>query len=316
MAKVLFVYPNEGNSLRIPLAISILSACLKENGHEVYIFDPTFFRTNYGKDYELMESRNVVKKTEFENIIGELPQKDMRKELKKVINISKPDFVAISLIERNYVVFKNLLAIVKEEIPDVPLLVGGILPSLCPDLVLDDPQVDYICIGEGEKLIVDFADKIYDVKELKKIPNLCFKNGDTFIRNSCGPLTDLSKIPFQDWSGFDRRQLLKPFEGKIYRGGSFEFSRGCYKICKFCVAPQLRGIYSASGKKYHRIKKPGKAVEEIAIKKDQYDLEINAFCDTDFLAAVPVAVLSEFCELYKSDVGLPFMIQTSAETIT
>ena len=151
---------------------------------------------------------------------------------------------------------------------------------------------------------------------MKKIPNLCFKNGDTFIRNSCGPLTDLSKIPFQDWSGFDRRQLLKPFEGKIYRGGSFEFSRGCYKICKFCVAPQLRGIYSASGKKYHRIKKPGKAVEEIAIKKDQYDLEINAFCDTDFLAAVPVAVLSEFCELYKSDVGLPFMIQTSAETIT
>lgn len=316
MARVLFIYPNIGNSLRIPLGVSILSACLKENSHEVYIFDPTFLSCDFGKDYKLMESRGVVKETDFERMVGQIEEKDISEELRNKINSVQPDFVAISLIERNYSMFKRLLSVTKEVMPDIPVLVGGILPSIYPDILLNEPLVDFICIGEGEKLIVDFADNINDKEKLKSLNNLLFRDGDKIVQNELNPLTELKSIPFQDWEGFDERQLLKPFEGKIYRGGSFEFSRGCYKFCTFCVAPQLRGVYSNGDANYHRTKDPKCLVEEIAEKKKKYKLEINAFCDTDFLAGVPVKILKEFCDEYKKKVDLPFMIQASAEAIT
>ena len=46
MAKILFIYPNISGIRRIPLGISILSACLKDKGHRVELFDYTFYLKN------------------------------------------------------------------------------------------------------------------------------------------------------------------------------------------------------------------------------------------------------------------------------
>lgn len=316
MARILFIYPNVGNSLRIPLGISILSACLKGNNHDVCIFDPTFMRIDFVNDYKLMESRGVVKETDFEKIIGKIEEKNIHEELVKTIESFDPDFVAISLIEKNYLMFKELSRVVKKTRPYIPVVVGGILPTIYPNILLNEPNVDYICVGEGEKFIVDFANNINNIEKLKKIPNLWFKEGDKVVKNELGPLTSLNGIPNQDWSGFDKRQLLRAFEGKIYVAGSFELSRGCYKLCSFCVAPQLREVYSDHAPKYHRIRNPELVIHDIVAKKKEYGLEINSFCDTDFLSGVPADLLQDFCNLYKSKVGLPFLIQTSPESIT
>ena len=43
----------------------------------------------------------------------------------------------------------------------VPVIVGGPHPTFFPQ-ILEDPVVDYICVGEGEETIVEFAEAIIE----------------------------------------------------------------------------------------------------------------------------------------------------------
>lgn len=314
--KALFVYPNFETSLRIPLALAIFSAILKERGHEALIFDPTFMSSRYDADFRLMESREVVKRTKLEQVIGDLPEKDILEELDCAIKQFRPDIIAFSLLERNYHTFKRLLKHIKRMCPETPILVGGILPSIYPRLLVEDPEVDWVCVGEGESLIANLADLWPDREAIQRLPNLwCRRNGQ-IVKNPLAPLEDMEKVPDQDWQEFDARHLYKPFEGKVYVGGSFEWSRGCMNRCSFCVGPALREVYQARGPQYHRTKSVNKIINEIETKTQQYGLTLNAFCDTNFLQGIPKPMLADFCRQYQRKVGVPFIMQTSAESIT
>lgn len=313
--KICMVYPNHGTCLRIPLALAILQAVLKQDGHEVVIFDTTFMSSEYGADYKLMESRGVVKKTPLEERIGVVEEKDIAREFVRVLDDFRPDMLMFSVLERTYCTFKTLLDAAKRHRPDLPVLVGGILASIAPDMLLADPDVDWVCVGEGETAVLNVARAFPDRRAIDALPNIWLRRGGVEVRNPHGPLEDMESIPDQDWTGFDLRHLLKPFEGKVYTGGSFEWSRGCKNNCAFCVGPALRKVYNAGGARYHRTKSVPKAINEIRVKKDQYGLNLNAFCDTNFLQAIPLETLRDFCKAYAREVDIPFMIQTSAESM-
>lgn len=284
--RVLFIYPNVGTELRIPLAISILIAKIRQAGHEVKLFDTTFLG-EFHTDNEAMEKLGTHKKTNLNELVGETCG-DPKKELKKVIKSFKPDLICASLVERNFNTAKELLSGV-----ETPVLVGGIMPSVAPDYVKKQDWVDYICEGEGEDFILDFL-----------------KDPKTTSRR----LTDINSIPEQDWTDFDKRHLLKPFMGKVYRGGAFELSRGCFKSCSFCVAPKLRERARGLGC-YHRTKDPEICIREIEHKIKDYDLNMVSFGDTDFLAGVPKIKMTEFLNKYTYRCKVPHTIQTSVQTL-
>ena len=286
MSRILFVYPNQGTELRIPLAISILIAQLRQHGHEVKLFDPTFL----GKFKTDNELRLDVKTTNLTDLVGKVEDVNPRTMLNGIIADFNPDFIMVSVVERNYNTAKTLLSGV-----DVPVLCGGILPTIAPEFLKSQNWVDYICVGEGENQINNF---------LLNPQNITPKN-----------LCSMDELPFQDWSDFDERHLLKPFMGKVYRGGAFEFSRGCGKSCSFCVAPQIRAKMAGCGK-YHRTKSPEHCIAEIESKKYRYNLQMIAFGDTDFLQGVPKDQMKRLLELYASEIDLPFTMQASVETLT
>jgi radical SAM superfamily enzyme YgiQ (UPF0313 family) len=284
--KILFIYPNHQSELRVPLAISILIAKLRSAGHTVKLFDSTF----YGKFKTDDEIRLDVEKTNLTDLVGKVDNVEPRSALNNVISSFHPEFIFTSLVERNFQTAKELLRDVS-----IPILVGGILPTIAPDFVSSQDWIDYICVGEGEDTVLDFLKDPKDIYPIK-LPNL-------------------DETPFQDWSDFDQRHLLKPFMGKVYRGGAFEFSRGCGKSCSFCVAPQIRKTMVGCGK-YHRTKSPERVIEEITIKQEGYGLDMISFGDTDFLQGVPKDVIKRFLRMYSDCIKLPFTIQTSVETLT
>ena len=47
--KVLFIYPNHKGMNMLPPGVALLSACLKREGHQVQLFDTTYYN-NVSKD--------------------------------------------------------------------------------------------------------------------------------------------------------------------------------------------------------------------------------------------------------------------------
>ena len=134
LERVLFVYPNSG-SLRIPLAVAILSAILKEAGVDVRVFDTTFFKIEESLDYALMEKRGVVKKTRLDELMGGLPQVNVSEQMGAAMEECDPDLVLVSVMERHYWLFDILVRACKQARPDVAIIAGGILPTLRPEMI-------------------------------------------------------------------------------------------------------------------------------------------------------------------------------------
>lgn len=297
--RVLFLYPNINTELRIPLAIAILISAVRKAGHSARLFDTSFIG-DFHTDNDNMVKMGTHQNTNLNALVGETSNVNIKEELDRVIKSYKPDLICVSLVERNYLTAKELLKDV-----EVPVLAGGIMPTIAQKFILNEKWVDMICVGEGEAVIPELLSG-----GSWRIPNISTK----LFKNKLRPLIDMNKVPEQDWSDFDERHLLKPFMGKVYRGGAFEFSRGCFKSCTFCVAPKLREVQKGLGC-YHRTKDPHTCIREIEHKIKDYNLEMLSFSDTDFLAGVPKGVMVKFLTEYASRIKLPFTVQASIKQL-
>jgi radical SAM superfamily enzyme YgiQ (UPF0313 family) len=95
------------------------------------------------------------------------------------------------------------------------------------------------------------------------------------------------------------------------RYGDVEFGRGCPYACTFCIIPYQRELFDF---RTYPKKNNIQMVEELKYLKERYCIEIYRFWDELFLL-VSDEGLKEFGELYVKDVGLPFIIETTAHSI-
>lgn len=140
--------------------IRIISACLKREKHDVQIlFLPKLFTERY------------------ENTM-----------LDKLVTFSKEsDLIGISLMT-NF--FDNAVQITQKlkENNDIPILWGGIHPTLRPEECLN--YADMACISEGEESVVELANKIRDGEYYYNIHGIWFKDKEKIIKkNPNRPLT-------------------------------------------------------------------------------------------------------------------------------
>lgn len=315
MAKVLFVYPNREGYPIIPIAFSLLSAILKREGHQVDFFDITFMVEN--RDYKARASiKSVQDINDVDKYWGHRAGFNINQELDKKIQVFNPDLVAFTIVENNYGCARELFKVVKAT-KNVPVLVGGMFPTVAPQFFLKDQNVNLICLGEGECTMVELTKRIDAGKNFLEIPNCITKleNGQT-SRGPTAPYYRWDPHDIQDWTIFDPRHLHKPFMGKMHKTGYFEMSRGCLFKCTYCNNLGMQQLSKAWGieEKYNRDKPLPLVMDEISRLKKEYGLELIFFNDENFLQ-IPHARLVEFCNLYKDQIGLPFFIQTTAQTL-
>ena len=92
-------------------------------------------------------------------------------------------------------------------------------------------------------------------------------------------------------------------------------SRGCPYKCSFCVNVQIQSIYKQTGGNYHREKSIPRVIEEIKIAIKEYKIEFVRFWDETFLL-MSNERLEEFSNLYSKEIGLPFVIETTSQSVT
>ncbi len=311
MSKILFVYPNKEGYPIIPLAISVLSGIMKYHGHSVDLFDVTFMIAER-YDHKAREKTGVVQKVDIEQYWGAGDKLNIDEQFREKINNFRPDLIAFTIVENNYFMAKSLLRTAKET-SSAMTIVGGLFPTIMPDLFINCSDVDLVCVGEGEHALIELAAKLDLGEDISGIPNLVVKHNGNIYHNRLSPYYDWEPPVFQDWEIFDKRHLLKPFMGKMYRTGFFELSRGCPYKCAYCTNRLCQEIFRSLGR-YNREKPMEYAIKEMAHLQEKHNLELIFFNDENFLT-MKNERFADFCDNFRRRISLPFFIMTRADSL-
>ena len=250
---------------------------------------------------------------------------DALKNISEFIRETDPMFIGISLLSLEYYGVCRLTEYLKNHFKSIPVIWGGIHPTISPETCLD--YADYVCVGEGEKTILDIANAFKNNESVKAINNLCYKEDGQIKRNKLYPLIENldeissgDQIPvhsfIQEANGqivlIDKKVLRKynRYKGTVYGVMS---SRGCPFSCTYCSNNRISGLYET-----RKIRK--RSVENLIMElekaiKDNPEIKSFNFYDDCFLA-YNEEYLKKFCKLYKEKIDKPLFVRTIPTYIT
>jgi len=269
-------------------------------------------------------------KNEYNSSLLHLPNFNVNdnnalKDIGRFVREIDPVFIGISLMSVEYHDSRELTEYFKRNFKSIPIIWGGIHPTICPEMSLR--YADYVCVGEGERTIIDFARAIKHNEDLKSINNLAYSEDGNIRKNRLYPLVeDLDKIPLYDHmpvNSFiqDRSGRIIPIDEKVfkkyarYKGTVYNImsSRGCPFSCTYCCNNVFSKLYDA---KNVRRRSVGNLILELekAINDNPKVKYIN-FYDDCFLACND-DYLKKFCEAYKEKIKKPFIAKAIPIYIT
>ena len=203
----------------LPPAIAMFSAILKKEGHQVQIFDTTYYSLDYGIDSDgsKMEKLNVVP-FNMEDKGIRLKTSDWKIDLKKQVDDFKPNLLAISSTEDMW----ELGVTVLQELRDykiknnIPVIAGGVFSTFAPEICIKEELVDLVCVGEGENALIDLCKRIENNQDYSDVTNLWVKKDRKVIKkNSISKPVNINDNPIIDISLFEENRLYRPMAGKV-----------------------------------------------------------------------------------------------------
>ncbi len=215
-----FAYPAEERSRRgvpqvigfPPIGIMSLSAVVKQAGHECLMFD------------------QANPETPNEVILEEIAR-------------WQPDLVGLSFLSTtSYPYAKVLARQIRAADAEIKIAFGGVFATLNPLQVKGQcPEVDFICRGDGESLILDLLDNLDDPRS---VLGLTWTSPDGEVHhNAPRPLDrNLDQWPVPDRESLpldfvESLPLDVPAVLSLDRYTTMQTSRGCPWPCVFCDIP-------------------------------------------------------------------------------
>ena len=271
--KILFVNSNLMQKENISLGIAYLSSYIKKQGHKTELMDYTWGGT--AQDC-----------------------------LDKIKNTS-PDIIGFSPRTGEIPFCFSVAAKIKKQYPDMPVIFGGVHPTVAPEETINNESVDIVCIGEGEDALTELLDRMENNLDISQIKNLWLKKNGQIIRNDVGPIDkDLNTRPFPDRELFDYERYLNAnaYDGEVMA------SRGCPYNCSYCINSTLGAGYKDKGNR-----DVVDVIKEIKFLIENY--KINRITFQDEMFTINKGWLREFSEKYSINFSLPFMCNARVETL-
>ena len=310
------VYPNSRGMNMLPPAIALFTAILRRQGHTVELFDSTDYLNpeEDGFDSDKEKVANLNAKPFDDTLLKEsFRDENVFDSFERCVKEFQPGLITMSCTEDTFPLGLSLIKRITSL--EIPTLLGGVFPTFASELVMSNPEVDMVCVGEGEYVISDLCNRMEKEKTYDDIPGLWIRKNGFVKRNAMMPPVDINKNPHLDLSIFPKSRLYRPMQGKMWRMFPLETHRGCPYTCSYCNAPAQRAKYkNETGGRFFRKKNIEKIREEIIHLRDKYNVEAFYFwADTFF--AYSEREFDEFVEMY-SEFKIPFWCQTRPETIT
>jgi radical SAM superfamily enzyme YgiQ (UPF0313 family) len=207
-----------------------------------------------------------------------------------------PDLIAMGSLT-NLWPFASKMAEKLKQALGKPILVGGHHAQALPDYILQNPNVDMACIGEGELAILELVSRMERGEDYGDVPTLWVKKDGVIHRNPMGQLeNELDNFPFPE------KQLW--YEYGCFKDNLEVFTgRGCPFKCTFCNIHYQREIFADKGD-FLRKRTVANVMQEFKENLKRYDPKFVSVHDDNF--TTNPHWVEEFCEAYRKEVNLPW----------
>ena len=306
--KTLFVIPEirlDMAPTNFPFWAAIFASIIEQKNGQVAILDLNALRMNFG-------GKEVPTRVIIDQISSE-----------------KWDLVGIGGLTTTYSRIKELSPIIRKCAKDALFIGGGGWSSYNPVEILQlVPELDMICIGEGELTFSELYDEIdKGTGDFEKVNGLCLRNNNNFkFTQPRALIDDLDSIPYPAYHLLEldiyfrfspEPKSIQSYNAK--RRATTVWERGCPRGCTFCSHNgmsriDLQNIYGegnrSAGEKLVRLSDkendtfqlPARwpsakyAVNNVKLLKENYDIDFVSIVDENMTSNLKWT--KEFCELY------------------
>ena len=243
--------------LNEPLGLAYIAANLEKAGHEVAILDAPALGIGSSEIPPLMAGRGY-------GIVG------------------------VTMLTPMYARSIEVVRVIRGASPDCAIVVGGAHPTILPrETLLENPEIDFAVMGEGERVMVSLARAMEQGRGWSDIPGIAYREGGEIrVHPPQSPVADLDDLPMP------ARHLLPMDSYRMTRSRSrsshaytVSVARGCPFECGFCCRIFGRKV------RHHSV---ARILEEIRLLVESYGAkEINLEADT---LTLNKAFLFSLCE--------------------
>jgi len=269
-----------------PLGIGYLAAVLEKAGHHVDILDC------------IIENQTPKRNRDGTCHVG-LSWQEIEQRIRK----SSPDVLGISCSYSADIVNAKKIARIGKTVAEIPVIIGGAHSSALPRETLEDGNIDYVVIGEGESTLLLLLNCMERGQIPAHIDGLAYKkDGNIIINPKQLFITHLDDLPFPARHLFpmERYTYSKRIHGFQLRRTPYTTmitSRGCPNRCIFCA------IHTIWGRKW-RPRDPIRVVDEIEHLVKEYGIrEIHFEDDNISLSKTRMAKICDEIVRRKLDIS-------------
>jgi len=254
--KVLLVYPRVHQlqaPVAFPVGLGILAALLRQQGHEVVVYDQQALNTT---------------------------PDELLRDLRQQRGI---DLVGLGGLVTTYRTMKSLVPALRALFPGVPVVLGGGV-TVDPALIFERVRPDICVHGEAEETLPELVAQLEaGSPALDEVRGISFvRDGELHTTEPRPLLRDLDCLPlpaydlfpaevyFSSYSWADFARKFRNLPSLPQRRASLLSSRGCPNQCTFCWRMAGRNV---------RHRSLDRVVEEIELLRSSYGVDSYVFLD-------------------------------------
>jgi radical SAM superfamily enzyme YgiQ (UPF0313 family) len=203
--------------------------------------------------------------------------------LKNRIRQYHPKVIGITCLTPFKDLADKITHVTKEVDNDIKVVVGGHHPTFCPDEMIENHDIDFVVMGEGELSLLQIVKQLLSGEEnFDSVPGIMYRETNTIKKTPAADLiADLDTLPVPD------RGLVIECDYERYKNHYISTARGCPYTCSFCSDRTM-------WQKKVRRRSVKNVIEELTNLKDNYNVQYIDFTDGTF--TYNTIYLKEFCE--------------------
>ncbi len=248
----------------------------------------------------------LEKETSYQIEILDSPVEGISHEQLKIeVRKRNPDVIGITAMTFTLIDVIKAAKTAKEINPEIKIILGGPHVIIYPEETINIPEVDFLVLGEGEKVIKPLLENLNNPENLKNIKGLVFRHDGGIVNTGRADLVEnLDAIPFPARDLTPYKKYFSVVSSRMPVTTMFT-SRGCPYKCLFCDRPQLGKNFRARSAK--NVVNEMEECQKMGIK------EIFIYDDT---FAVDKSRVLEICEeIKKRGLNIAWNIRTRVNTV-